>query len=41
MKTPILALTEEVSKSNDTKRVKAKQIFLGIDVRLKSPFASY
>jgi hypothetical protein len=28
------ALTEEVSKNNDPKQVKAKQIFLGIDAHL-------
>jgi len=28
------ALTEEVSKNNDPKRPKAKQIFLGIDAHL-------
>ena len=30
------ALTEEVSKNNDPKQVKAKQIFLGIDAHLPS-----
>jgi hypothetical protein len=30
------ALTEEVSENNGLKRVKAKQIFLGIDAHLKS-----
>src|ERR1700730_13976289 len=30
------ALTEEVSKNNDPKRPKAKQIFLGIDAHLAS-----
>jgi hypothetical protein len=30
------ALTESVSKNNDQKQVKAKQIFLGIDAHLKS-----
>jgi transposase len=34
MKEPTSALTEEVSKNNDPKRVKAKQIFLGIDAHL-------
>jgi transposase len=33
---PTSALTEEVSKNNDLKRVKAKQIFLGIDAHLRS-----
>jgi hypothetical protein len=33
MKT-LSALTEEVSKNNDPKRPKAKQIFLGIDAHL-------
>jgi hypothetical protein len=36
MKTPISALTESVSKSNDQKQRKAKPIFLGIDAHLKS-----
>jgi hypothetical protein len=31
---PISALTESVNKNNDPKRVKAKQIFLGIDAHL-------
>jgi transposase len=35
MKTPLSALTEEVSKNNDPKGVKAKQIFLGIDAHLR------
>jgi hypothetical protein len=30
------ALTESVSKNNDQKQIKAKQIFLGIDAHLKS-----
>jgi hypothetical protein len=30
------ALTESVSKNNDQKQVKAKQIFLGIDAHLES-----
>src|SRR4030081_631715 len=34
MHKPISALAEEVSKNNDLKRVKAKQIFLGIDAHL-------
>src|ERR1700745_1424300 len=33
---PTSALTEEVSKNNDQKRQKAKQIFLGIDAHLRS-----
>jgi hypothetical protein len=35
-KTPTTALTEEVNRKNDPKRVKAKQIFLGIDAHLRS-----
>jgi transposase len=34
MQKPISALAEEVSKNNDPKRPKAKQIFLGIDAHL-------
>jgi hypothetical protein len=33
-KTTPSALTEEVSENNDPKRLKAKQIFLGIDAHL-------
>ena len=33
---PTSALTEEVSQNNDLKRVKAKQISLGIDAQLRS-----
>ena len=34
-KTPTSALTEEVRKNNESKRLKAKQIFLGIDAHLR------
>ena len=36
MKTPVSALTEEVSRNNNQKQRKAKQIFLGIDAHLRS-----